>query len=82
YWNRPADTAATLLDGGWLRTGDIAPVSADGFVTIVDRLKEIIITGGFNVSPSEVEDVLVSHPDIEGAAVVALPKPRGGEDVA
>lgn len=82
YWNRPADTAATLLDGGWLRTGDIASVSADGFVTIVDRLKEIIITGGFNVSPSEVEDVLVSHPDIEGAAVVALPKPRGGEDVA
>ncbi|MDI9890388.1 long-chain-fatty-acid--CoA ligase [Microbacterium sp. IEGM 1404] len=82
YWNRPSDTAATLLDGGWLRTGDIASVSTDGFVTIVDRLKEIIITGGFNVSPSEVEDVLVSHPDIEGAAVVALPKPRGGEDVA
>jgi long-chain acyl-CoA synthetase len=82
YWNRPADTAATLLDGGWLRTGDIASVSTDGFVTIVDRLKEIIITGGFNVSPSEVEDVLVSHPDIEGAAVVALPRPRGGEDVA
>ena len=82
YWNRPADTAETLLDGGWLRTGDIASVSPDGFVTIVDRLKEIIITGGFNVSPSEVEDVLVSHPDIEGAAVVALPKPRGGEDVA
>ncbi|MDF2666577.1 MAG: acyl-CoA synthetase (AMP-forming)/AMP-acid ligase [Microbacterium sp.] len=82
YWNRPADTAETLLDGGWLRTGDIASVSPDGFVTIVDRLKEIIITGGFNVSPSEVEDVLVGHPDIEAAAVVALPKPRGGEDVA
>lgn len=81
YWNRPADSAATLIDGGWLRTGDIASVSSDGFVTIVDRLKEIIITGGFNVSPSEVEDVLVSHPDIEGAAVVAMTKPRGGEDV-
>lgn len=81
YWNRPADTAATLIDGGWLRTGDIASVSSDGFVTIVDRLKEIIITGGFNVSPSEVEDVLASHPDIEGAAVVAMTKPRGGEDV-
>jgi len=82
YWDRPGDTAAALLDGGWLRTGDIASVSPDGFVTIVDRLKEIIITGGFNVSPTEVEDVLVSHPDIEGAAVVALPKSRGGEDVA
>lgn len=82
YWNRPSDTAATLLDGGWLRTGDIASVSPDGFVTIVDRLKEIIITGGFNVSPSEVEDVLTSHPDIASAAVVALPKSSGGEDVA
>ncbi len=82
YWNRPADTAATLLDGGWLRTGDIASVSPDGFVSIVDRLKEIIITGGFNVSPSEVEDVLSAHPDIAGAAVVALPRPSGGEDVA
>ena len=82
YWNRPADTAATLLDGGWLRTGDIASVSPDGFVSIVDRLKEIIITGGFNVSPSEVEDVLSAHPDIAGAAVVALPRPAGGEDVA
>jgi long-chain acyl-CoA synthetase len=82
YWNRPSDTAATLLDGGWLRTGDIATVSPDGFVTIVDRLKEIIITGGFNVSPSEVEDVLTSHPDIAGAAVVALPKSSGQEDVA
>lgn len=82
YWNPPSDTAATLLDGGWLRTGDIASVSPDGFVTIVDRLKEIIITGGFNVSPSEVEDVLTSHPDIAGAAVVALPRSSGGEDVA
>jgi long-chain acyl-CoA synthetase len=82
YWNRPADTAATLLDGGWLRTGDIASVSPDGFVSIVDRLKEIIITGGFNGSPSEVEDVLSAHPDIAGAAVVALPRPSGGEDVA
>jgi len=82
YWNRPGDTADTLLDGGWLRTGDIASVSDDGFVTIVDRLKEIIITGGFNVSPSEVEDVLASHPDIVGAAVVALPRSSGGEEVA
>ncbi len=82
YWRRPTDTAATLLDGGWLRTGDIASVSADGFVTIVDRLKELIITGGFNVSPTEVEDALAAHPDVVAAAVVALPRSHGGEDVA
>ncbi len=81
YWMRPADTTAVLLADGWLRTGDIATVSSDGFVTIVDRLKELIITGGFNVSPTEVEETLVSHPDIEAAAVVALPRPHGGEDV-
>lgn len=82
YWGRPAETAASLLDGGWLRTGDIASVSSDGFVTIVDRLKELIITGGFNVSPSEVEDALLSHPDVTAAAVVSLPRPDGSETVA
>lgn len=82
YWARPGDTATTLLDGGWLRTGDIASVSPDGFVTIVDRLKELIITGGFNVSPTEVEDALQTHPDVVEAAVVALPRKSGGEDVA
>ncbi|WP_460776325.1 long-chain-fatty-acid--CoA ligase [Microbacterium sp. GXF7504] len=82
YWNRPAETAAVLLEGGWLRSGDIALVSEDGFVTIVDRLKELIITGGFNVSPSEVENTLETHPDVEAAAVVALPRPDGSETVA
>ncbi|WP_019180727.1 long-chain-fatty-acid--CoA ligase [Microbacterium yannicii] len=82
YWGRPGDTAASLLEGGWLRTGDIASVSPDGFVTIVDRLKELIITGGFNVSPSEVEAALEAHADVIGAAVVALPRTSGGEDVA
>ncbi len=82
YWNRPGDTAETLLEGGWLRTGDIAEVSSDGFVTIVDRLKELIITGGFNVSPSEVESALEAHPDVIAAAVVGLPRSSGGEEVA
>lgn len=82
YWRRPVETAAALLPGGWLRTGDIATVSADGFVTIVDRAKELIITGGFNVSPSEVEGVLESHPDVVRAAVVGLPRADGGEIVA
>ncbi|WP_314649797.1 long-chain-fatty-acid--CoA ligase [uncultured Microbacterium sp.] len=82
YWNKPGETAAALLPGGWLRSGDIAEVSADGFVTIVDRLKELIITGGFNVSPSEVEDALQAHPDVASAAVVGLPRESGGEEVA
>lgn len=82
YWRRPSETAETLLPGGWLRTGDIVRVSDDGFVTIVDRRKELIITGGFNVAPSEVEGVLLAHPDVRGAAVVGLPRDAGGEEVA
>ncbi|MDO8337401.1 MAG: long-chain-fatty-acid--CoA ligase [Microcella sp.] len=81
YWNRPDETAATLLPGGWLRTGDIVTVSPDGFVTIVDRIKELVITGGFNVAPSEVEAVLVAHPSVESAAVVGLDSPQGGEEL-
>ncbi|KQW07711.1 long-chain fatty acid--CoA ligase [Leifsonia sp. Root4] len=86
YWNRPDETLAVLLpasDGGapWLRSGDIVTVSADGFITIVDRMKELIITGGFNVAPSEVEEALLSHESIADAAVVGLPSPGGGEVV-
>ncbi|WP_168916640.1 long-chain-fatty-acid--CoA ligase [Microcella flavibacter] len=81
YWNKPDETAATLLDGGWLRTGDIVTVSPDGFITIVDRIKELVITGGFNVAPSEVEQVLAAHPSIESAAVVGLESPQGGEEL-
>jgi long-chain acyl-CoA synthetase len=81
YWRRPEDTAAVLLEDGWLRTGDIVSVSEDGFVTVVDRLKELIITGGFNVSPSEVEQVLIQHPDVDAAAVVGVARSTGGEDV-
>jgi len=82
YWNRPNETAETLTADGWLRSGDLAKVSADGFVTIVDRRKELIITGGFNVAPTEVETALLSHPSVADAAVVGLPSSRGGEDVA
>lgn len=81
YWRRPNETASTLLPDGWLRTGDIVTVSTDGFVTVVDRLKELIITGGFNVSPTEVEEALSAHPDVVSAAVVGLPRKSGGEDV-
>ncbi|MGC4152226.1 MAG: long-chain-fatty-acid--CoA ligase [Propionicimonas sp.] len=81
YWNNEAETEKTLLPGGWLRTGDVVTVDADGFTTIVDRVKELIITGGFNVSPSEVEVALKAHPGIADVAVVGLPAAGGGERV-
>jgi long-chain acyl-CoA synthetase len=73
YWNRPSETEAVLLPGGWVRTGDIAVADPDGFVTIVDRIKELIITGGFNVYPSEVEEALRDLPEIGDLAVVGVP---------
>ena len=72
YWNRPQETATVLLAGGWVRTGDIAVADAEGFVRIVDRIKELVITGGFNVYPSEVEDVLREIPEVEDVAVVGV----------
>jgi len=72
YWNRPDETAAVLLPGGWLRTGDITVADADGFVRVVDRIKELIVTGGFNVYPSEVEEVLRELPEIDEVAVVGV----------
>ncbi len=78
YWERPDETAATLRDG-WLHTGDIARMSEDGFFTIVDRAKDLIIVGGINVYPREVEEVLVSHPAVEDAGVVGVPEERRGE---
>ncbi|WP_417218201.1 long-chain-fatty-acid--CoA ligase [Arthrobacter sp.] len=81
YWNNPEETARTLLPGGWLRTGDIVTVDDDGFATVVDRAKELIITGGFNVSPTEVETVLRLHADVKDAAAFGKPLERGGEMV-
>ena len=82
YWNRAQESAAVLLPGGWLRTGDIAVADSDGFVRIVDRIKELIITGGFNVYPSEVEDVLRELPEIEDVAAVGVRSGgASGEDV-
>jgi fatty-acyl-CoA synthase len=78
YWNQPAATAAALR-GGWLRTGDIATVDDAGYITIVDRKKDIIVSGGENVSSLQVEKVLASHPAVLEAAVVAAPDQRWGE---
>jgi len=82
YWNQPAATADVLLPGGWLRTGDIVVADEDGFVTVVDRIKELIITGGFNVYPSDVEEVLRALPQVADVAVVGVRGPDGEQVVA
>ncbi|QYM75049.1 AMP-binding protein [Leucobacter luti] len=81
YWNRPEESAAAMHDGEWLRTGDLVVQDDDGFVTVVDRKKELIITGGFNVSPSEVERVVNSVPGVAESAVVGVPRGGGAEIV-
>jgi fatty-acyl-CoA synthase len=80
YHNRPEETAEALR-GGWLRTGDVATADDEGFLTIVDRKKDMIVTGGFNVYPREVEDVLSDHPAVLAAAVIGVPDPTWGEAV-
>ena len=78
YWNRPEDTAAALRDG-WLHTGDVATVDQEGFVYIQDRLKDMYISGGENVYPAEIENVLIAHPKVLEAAVIGQPSARWGE---
>lgn len=80
YLNQPEATENSFHDG-WYRTGDVGVMEPDGFIRLVARIKEVIITGGFNVYPAEVEEVLVSHPDVEDAAVVGLPREDGSENV-
>lgn len=80
YRNDPDQTAKTF-EGGWLHTGDIAVRDSDGFLRIVDRKKDMIISGGFNVYPREIEDILSSHPGVREAAVFGLPHPQWGEAV-
>ncbi len=78
YWNKPAETARTVIDG-WLHTGDIAAISSDGHIRILDRIKDMYISGGENVYPAEVEDALCRHPAIACAAVVGVPDDKWGE---
>jgi fatty-acyl-CoA synthase len=80
YLNRQSETAEALR-GGWLHTGDVARADEAGFLTIVDRKKDMIVSGGFNVYPSEVEAVLTSHPAVAQAAVIGVPDPKWGEAV-
>ena len=81
YWNREEATAETIIDG-WLHTGDIGKVDEDGYFFIVDRKKEMIIRGGYNVYPREIEEVLYEHPDVREAAVLGIPSDEYGEEVA
>ncbi|MEY2975858.1 MAG: hypothetical protein RIR49_2278 [Actinomycetota bacterium] len=80
YWKQPELTAQTIVDG-WLHTGDIGVLSPDGFLTLVDRKKDMIVSGGFNVFPREIEDVLSSHPAVSSAAVIGVPDDKWGEAV-
>lgn len=80
YHERPQETADAFA-GGWLHTGDVARQDADGFLTIVDRTKDMIVTGGFNVFPREIELVLGTHPGVSAAAVIGVPDERWGEAV-
>ncbi len=80
YWNQPEETARVLRDG-WLYTGDVAEIDADGFVRIVDRKKDMILVSGFNVYPNEVEDVVAQHPAVLEVAAVGVPDERTGESV-
>ncbi|MBI5505400.1 MAG: o-succinylbenzoate--CoA ligase [Deltaproteobacteria bacterium] len=78
YWKRPRDTAETIRDG-WLYTGDLATVDDEGFVYIQDRKKDMIISGGENIYPAEIENVLLQHPDVRDAAVIGQPDEKWGE---
>ena len=81
YWGEPERTAAVLDGDGWMHTGDRATIDAEGFCNIVGRIKDLIIRGGENVSPREVEDYLYRHPDVQDVAVFGVPDPRYGEEV-
>jgi long-chain acyl-CoA synthetase len=80
YWNRPEETAKTVVDG-WLKTGDIATVDSDGFFTIVDRKKDMILVSGFNVYPNEVEEQIATLEGIQEVGVIGIPDERSGEKV-
>ena len=80
YWENPEASAKTLRDG-WLMTGDVGRLDADGYLTLTDRSKDVIISGGANIYPREVEEVLLLHPAIKEAAIVGVPDPEWGEAV-
>jgi len=80
YWRKPEETAEAIPDG-WFRTGDLGRVDEEGYFVIVDRKKDLIIRGGYNIYPREIEEVLYEHPAVGEAAVIGLPHPQLGEEV-
>jgi long-chain acyl-CoA synthetase len=80
YWNRPEETAATLRNG-WLYTGDIATMDSEGYFYIVDRKKDMIISGGYNVYPREIDEIFFTHPKVMEACAVGVPHPTRGEQI-
>jgi fatty-acyl-CoA synthase len=80
YWNKPDETAAAF-EYGWLHTGDVARADNEGFLTIVDRTKDMIVSGGFNIFPREVEDVISADPSVAMVAVIGVPDEKWGEAV-
>ena len=81
YWNLPDATARTMTDDGWIHTGDAGYLDADGYLFIHDRMKDMIITGGENVYPAEVESAIFGHPAVQEVAVIGVPDPKWGETV-
>ncbi|MCG8614533.1 MAG: AMP-binding protein, partial [Pseudomonadales bacterium] len=81
YWQRPDETAKTITEDGWIKTGDVAVIQDDGFVRIVDRKKDMILVSGFNVYPNEIEDVVTSHPEVVECAAIGVPDLKSGEAV-
>jgi long-chain acyl-CoA synthetase len=79
YWNQPGETAAALVDGQWLRTGDAAYLDAQGYIFLFDRFKDMIISGGENIYPAEIENVLNGHPAVREVAVIGVPHAKWGE---
>ena len=81
YWNDPDATAASIDAARWMHTGDLAAMDGDGYVSIVGRIKDMVIRGGENIYPREVEEFLYTHPDVEDAQVIGVPSARYGEEV-
>jgi long-chain acyl-CoA synthetase len=81
YWAKPEATASTVTADGWLKTGDAGYLDAEGFLFLTDRVKDMIVSGGENVYPAEVENALASHPAIAEVAVIGVPSERWGETV-
>ncbi|WBA80305.1 AMP-binding protein [Endozoicomonas sp. GU-1] len=81
YWNRPNETANVLSDDGWFKTGDVGIIREDGYVSIVDRIKDMVLVSGFNVYPNEIEDVVSGHEKVQNCAAIGIPDEKTGEAI-